>query len=199
MERTEQFRAKDLDEAMQMAVAMFKINEDKIFLSVLEETSEDMLVEALVDINLTLEGKRYLETILNSLGVEYQLETRTIGDKEIIFNIHSPENPLLIGSKGRTLDALQLLVRDMIQSYSEERIIVTLDIGDYREKRKHQLEVLATKTAKEVARTKIEVKLQHMNAYDRRIVHNKLTEWRDVITQSEGTGEERAIVIKPKN
>ena len=77
-------------------------------------------------------------------------------------------------------------------------IMVGLDIGGYRANRKRQLEVLATKTAKEVARTKIEVKLKPMNAYERKIIHEKLADWRDVYTESEGEGADRALVIKPK-
>ena len=63
----------------------------------------------------------------------------------------------------------------------------------------HQLEILATKTAKEVAKTKVEVKLKPMNSYERRVIHEKLSDWRDVYTESEGEGENRAIIIKPKN
>jgi spoIIIJ-associated protein len=57
---------------------------------------------------------------------------------------------------------------------------------------------LATKTAKTVARSRIEAKLQPMNAYERRIIHTKLSDWRDVSTVSEGEGPQRHLVIKPK-
>ena len=73
-----------------------------------------------------------------------------------------------------------------------------VDCGDYKNHRKHQLEVLATKTAKEVAKTKVAVKLNPMTSYERRIIHSKLAEWKDVYTESEGEGAERAIVIKPR-
>ncbi|MFI3328958.1 MAG: R3H domain-containing nucleic acid-binding protein [bacterium] len=200
MLRKEEFNAKDLDEAMDIAVSKFNISSEKIFLTVLEETEENMLVEALVDINLTLEGKRYIEAILNQFNIEYKLEAKSSLDEgEITYNIFSSENSLLIGFKGRTLEALQNLVRDLLRSYSGVHQIVTIDIGGYREKRRSQLEIVATKTAKEVARTKIEVKLDAMNSFERRIIHAKLSDWRDVITQSEGQGENRAIVIKPKN
>ena len=49
-----------------------------------------------------------------------------------------------------------------------------------------------------MARTRVEAKLQPMNAYERRIVHTKLSEWRDVTTISEGEGQNRHLVIKPK-
>jgi spoIIIJ-associated protein len=112
--------------------------------------------------------------------------------------IDSYENSLLIGVKGKTLEALQLLIRNLISVYSKENIVTTVDIGGYRSNRTHQLEILATKSAKEVVKTKAPLKLKPMNSYERRIIHEKLSEWRDVYTESEGEGENRAIVIKPK-
>ncbi|MFI3252691.1 MAG: RNA-binding cell elongation regulator Jag/EloR [bacterium] len=200
MLRKEEFRAKDMDAAMEIAVSMFNISSEKIFISVLEETAEDMLVEALVDINLVLEGKRYIDSILSNFGFDYSIEaSSTANEGEIFYNITSSENSLLIGFKGRTLDALQNLVRDLLKSYTQGKVLVTIDIGGYREKRKNQLEIVATKVAKEVAKTKIEVKLDPMNSFERRIVHAKLSDWRDVVTESEGNGDNRAIVIKPRN
>ena len=199
MQRKQEFICKDLDEGMNLAVAYFHLSEEKIFLNILEENDDNMKVEALVDINLALEGKKYLESILQAMGIEYQLEVRSLNNEtEIHYNIHSNENPLLIGVKGKTLEALQVLVRNLLQTYTKEMLVVNVDVGSYRENRKHQLEVLATKTAKEVAKTKVPVRLKPMSSYERRIIHNKLTEWRDVYTESEGEGTDRAIVIKPK-
>ena len=199
MQRKQEFICKNLDEGMEVAGAFFHLSPEKIFLNILDESDEEIKVEALIDINLALEGKRYLEAILQGMNVEYQLEVRSLNDeKEIYYNIHTNENPLLIGVKGKTLDALQTLVRNLLQTYTKENLVVNVDVGSYRENRKHQLEVLATKTAKEVAKTKVPVKLKPMSSYERRIIHNKLTEWRDVFTESEGEGTDRAIIIKPK-
>ena len=199
MQRKQEFICKNLDEGMELAVAFFHLSSEKIFLNILEENEDNMKVEALVDINLALEGKRYLESILQGMNIEYQLEVRSLNNEhEIYYNIHTNENPLLIGVKGKTLEALQVLVRNLLQTYTKELLVVNVDVGSYRENRKHQLEVLATKTAKEVAKTKVPVKLKPMSSYERRVIHNKLTEWRDVYTESEGEGTNRAIVIKPK-
>ena len=90
------------------------------------------------------------------------------------------------------------MLRNHLSTFVDEPLLITLDIGNYHENRKRQLEILATKTAKDVARSRIAVKLDPMNAFDRRIIHAKLSEWRDVETESEGEGEERAIIIRPK-
>ena len=199
MQKKQEFICKNLDEGMELAVKYFHLSEEKIFLNILEENETEMKVEALIDINLALEGKRYIESILQAMNIEYQLEVRSLNDEhEIYYNIHTNENPVLIGVKGKTLEALQTLIRNLLQTYTKDQLVVNVDIGDYREHRKHQLEVLSTKVAKEVVKTKVPVKLKPMSSYERRIIHNKLSEWRDVYTESEGEGSERAIVIKPK-
>ena len=200
MKKEIEIKAKTLEEAQEEAVKQLHISSDKIFINVLGELPDGLNCKAEVDINLTLEGKKYLEGILKSLGIGYQIEARSVkNEEEIHYMIDSYENSLLIGVKGKTLDALQTLVRNLISSYTKEHVIVSLDIGGYRANRAHQLEILATKTAKDVIRTKMPVKLQPMNSFERRIIHEKLSDWRDVYTESEGEGEERAIVIKPKN
>lgn len=197
MQKKIEIQASSLLEATQIAVAKLHVSEEKLFLNEIGENT----YEALLDVNLALEGRKYLESILNSMGIEqFNIEVRTIGqESEIYYVIDSSENPLLIGTKGHTLEALQTLIKNLIGSYTKDYIVVTLDIGSYRANRIHQLEILATKTAKSVAKTKIAVKLDPMNSFERRVIHEKLSDWRDVYTESEGEGEERAIVIKPKN
>lgn len=197
MQKKIEIQASSLLEATQIAVAKLHVSEEKLFLNEIGENT----YEALLDVNLALEGRKYLESILNSMGIEqFNIEVRTIGqESEIHYVIDSSENPLLIGTKGHTLEALQTLIKNLIGSYTKDYIVVTLDIGSYRANRIHQLEILATKKAKSVAKTKIAVKLDPMNSFERRVIHEKLSDWRDVYTESEGEGEERAIVIKPKN
>ena len=200
MQKKVEFIAKTQEDAISEAVKKLHISSDKIFINVLGELPEGLNCEALVDVNLTIEGKKYLEGILNALNIGYQIEARSVnGEEQIHYIIDSYENSLLIGVKGRTLEALQILLRNLISTYTRDHIVTTLDIGGYKSNRARQLEILATKTAKEVSKTKVAVKLQPMTSFERRIIHEKLSEWRDVYTESEGEGEERAIVIKPKN
>lgn len=199
MQKKFDFTAPSADLAMETAVQKLHIASDKIYVNVLGETAEGVNCEALIDVNLTLEGKKYLEGILKALGIGYQIEARSInGEEQIYYMIDSYENSLLIGVKGKTLEALQILLRNLISTYSKNHVITSLDVGGYKSNRARQLEILATKTAKEVVKTKVAVKLQPMNSYERRIIHEKLSDWRDVYTESEGEGENRAIVVKPK-
>ena len=200
MQKKIEIIANTIEDATKIAVSKLHVAEDKLFINEISSCEEGTVYEALLDVNLALEGRKYLENILRAMDVEYNIEVRTIGrEEEIHYVIDSPENPLLIGTKGKTLEALQVLLKNMIGTYNKNRMIITLDIGSYRSNRIHQLEILATKTAKSVAKTKIAVKLDPMNSFERHVIHEKLAEWRDVYTESEGTGEERAIVIKPKH
>ena len=199
MQKKFEFTAPSADKAMDAAVQKLHISSDKIYINVLGETADGVNCEALIDVNLTLEGKKYLEGILKALGIGYQIEARSInGEEQLYYMIDSYENSLLIGVKGKTLEAIQILLRNLIYTYTKEHIVVSVDVGGYKDNRAHQLEILATKSAKEVAKTKVAVKLAPMNSYERRIIHEKLADWRDVYTESEGEGENRAIVIKPK-
>lgn len=200
-----EFEAKTLQEAEKMAVEQLKIQKDKIKLTVLKEKKgllgfgTSATYEATPNVSLATEGKVYLENILKTMDIKTRMEVRTVSEgSEIHYHVESDENALLIGREGRTLLSLQFMLRNYLNLFVEDHLIVSLDIGNYHENRRKQLEILATKTAKEVAQTRVAVKLDPMNAFDRCIIHTKLSDWRDVITESEGEGEERALVIKPR-
>ncbi|MCR1809299.1 RNA-binding cell elongation regulator Jag/EloR [Haploplasma modicum] len=199
-----EIEAKNLNEAQKKAVQILRVPLEKITFEVIKEKKGILGIGssatylASLNLNLGLEGKEYLERIFSGLDIEVKMEMRSKNEgMEIYYTIKSDENALLIGRDGKTLKAIQYLLRNYLSMFSEEFVVVNLDIGNYNENRKKQLEIIATKTAKEVAKTKIEVKLDPMNSYERRIIHAKLAEWRDVTTTSVGEGEHRAIIIKP--
>ena len=196
--------ARTIEDAEKQAMDLLKLPLEKITLNVLKEKKSLLglktvtTYEALPNINLALEGKRFLEGIFNGLCIEIKMEMRSKDDGENIkYDIYSNENALLIGSEGKTLRSIQMLLREYLIKFTNKHIVINLDIGNYNQNRKKQLEILATKTAKDVARTKIEAVLEPMNSFERRIIHTKLSEWRDVKTESVGEGENRQIVIKP--
>ena len=199
-----EIEAKTIEEAEKKAMELLGLPLEKITLNVIKEKRGILGIrslttyEALPNINLALEGKRYLEGIFKELGIEVKMEMRVKDEgANIKYDIFSDENAILIGVEGRTLRALQMLLRNYLNTFTSKKTIINLDIGNYNQNRKKQLEILATKTAKEVARTNIEAKLEPMSSFERRIIHTKLAEWRDVYTESIGEGEHRQIIIKP--
>ena len=193
----------DLEEAYKEAEEALKATRDQIEFKVEKETkltSTIYHVSARININYPLKGLEYLKSILDALNINAMVEMRKKPTGDVKYVITSEENSLLIGKGGKTLEAIQILIRQVVnQDQEEEKYYVTVDCGGYKEQRLHQLEVLATKTAKEVAQTKVEAHLYPMNSFEIRIIHSKLSDWRDVYTESEGEDKERHIVIKPRN
>lgn len=198
-----EFEAKNEQEALVLAVEKLGIAQNKIALKITREkkslfSNGAALYEATPNINLVDEGQAYITSILEAFDADFKIDVKTENNEnEIYYAVQSDQNALLIGREGRTLLAMQFLLRQHLVSFTQTPVRIQLDIANYHENHRKQLEILATRTAKEVVKTGIQVKLDPMSPYDRRIVHAKLSEWRDVSTQSEGEGENRALIIKP--
>lgn len=197
-----EFEAKSLEDAKQIAVEEFRVSEEYIKINVLDEKKSFLKptsyrVEALFDVDVKELIYNYLTSILDAMEVEYSVDISN-NDNAITFKVETDNNPLLIGREGKTLGAFQFLAKQLTYIYDAEHVNVSIDVGGYKDTRILQLEILATKTAKEVARTKIEAKLSPMNSYERRIIHSKLAEWRDVVTESVGEEPKRCLVIRPR-
>lgn len=191
-----EFEAKTIEEGRRIAVEEFQVNAEYISIKVLEQRDESVRIEALMEDNLEKIIQDYLDKVLTVMDIKHSIEVRS-NDRGLTFRVETADNPRLIGRDGKTLAALQSMAKQISYVFSDEPQNITIDIGGYKEKRILQLEILATKTAKEVAKTKVEARLKPMNSYERRIVHAKLSEWRDVETESVGEEPNRYLVIKP--
>ena len=160
--------------------------------------SKKVEIDAITKDELHKEIKEYILKIVKNMGINAKIETKT-REETPIFNVIAPEVSILIGKNGRTIEALQNLTSQMINTNLKTYYRFIIDVNDYKSKRKSRLEKTAKYTAKEVAKTKIEAHLEPMNSYERRIIHNILTNSKDVITESEGEEPNRHVVIKPKN
>ena len=139
-----------------------------------------------------------METEITKLmGLTVNLEVRR-RDDNITIKIFSDHNAVLIGKNGYTVEALQTIIRQIIHNETKEYIGIVLDVENYKEKRVKNLEYLAKKVAREVAKTKVEAKLDSMNSYERRIVHSVLADDKYVYTESIGEEPNRCVVIKLK-
>ena len=143
------------------------------------------------------EIKNYLQEIIENMGLEVTFEINTKDDRTTI-KMYSNNNPILIGKNGQTLKDLETLAKQKIQNETGIYYKINLDVSNYKDKIKRNLERLAINTAKEVVKTKIPVALDNMTSYERRIIHNKLTDFKGIKTESEGEEPNRHIVIKPE-
>ena len=141
--------------------------------------------------------KDTLYDIAKYIGIDINLEVRKRED-QITIKMFSDNNNILIGKGGRTLMALQTYIKQLLYNTTQEKISFVLDVENYKEKRIKGIEYLAKKIAKEVANTRVDVTLDSMNSYERRIVHEALSKDRYVYTESIGEEPNRCVVIKYK-
>jgi len=141
--------------------------------------------------------KEFLGEILKNMGLDVTFEIR-LRDEQIIVKMYSDKNSILIGRNGQTLSALQTILRQAIFNKIETYPYIVLDVENYKDKKVMHLERLAKNIAREVAQTGKEVKLEKMTSYERRIVHNILSQNKKVYTISEGEEPNRHIVVKLK-
>ena len=112
--------------------------------------------------------------------------------------MYSDNNSILIGKDGKTLSALLTIVKQMLNTNYNINPKIILDVENYKENQEKRIERLAKKLAREVVKTKMEIKMDNMNSYERRIVHNILSNDKKVCTISEGEEPNRHVVIKLK-
>lgn len=159
--------------------------------------SKKIEIEVIEKREVVQEIKNYLTKLLKNLGFTANIEVKT---KENIptYTIYSNNDALLIGKNGKNLQALSIIVNQYIKKEIGEQYKFLIDINSYKEKHEKSLIRLAKNVAREVASTKIEAKMDSMNSYERRIIHNALTNNQKVYTESEGEEPNRYVVIKPK-
>ena len=141
--------------------------------------------------------KKYLNTLITDMGIEVTFESK-IREGQVTIKMYSNNNPILIGKNGQTLTALQNIVRQVVYKEIGLYPYIVLDVENYKDKQEKNIERLAKNIAREVEKTKVPAKLEKMNAYERRIVHNALTNFKNVYTESEGEEPNRYIVVYPK-
>lgn len=141
--------------------------------------------------------KSYIKEICRLMGITVDME---INEKEDIINVSlvSDNNPILIGKDGRTLNSIQILLRQTLKNNNKFNIKLSIDASNYRTKKVNRLERTIKDLAREVLKDRIEVKLEPMNSYERRIVHSVISEYKDLETESHGEEPNRYITIKYK-
>ena len=195
------YEGKTFEEAKEKALAELKQAEENLIIKVLEE--KNTLLKKYVKIEVVNYNdiidytKEVILELTKLMGLSVNLEVRR-RDENLTIKLFSDHNAVLIGKNGYTIQALQTLVRQIIFNEVNQNISIILDVENYKEKKLKSIEYLAKKTAREVAKTKVEAKLDSMNSYERRAVHNILSDDKYVYTESIGEEPNRCVVIKPK-
>lgn len=192
-----------MDDIIVAAQNHFHHDRQHLTIHVLEEKKGIFGIGAYVKAEVTLnlnpieEGKKYLLQLLSDLCLEGTVEVDS-AQHSITFNIDSNNNGMIIGREGKTLQAIQTLTSQVVNQYTKSHLKVLVDINGYQQQHNKKIEYFACKIAKEVTQTKIDAKLDPMNAYDRRLIHQALSDWKHIQTVSEGADPNRYIMIKYK-
>ena len=141
----------------------------------------------------------YLKSIILGLGMEKCEIEVYADDEEISFELDCGDDyGIVIGRRGETLDAIQYLVRMVANKGISGYKRVSVNVGNYREKRADVLVSLAKRTAARAVKSGRNITLEPMNPYERRIIHSALQDDKFVYTKSEGEDPFRHVVVLPK-
>ncbi len=195
------FEGKNIEQLILKAIKELDVKDDELIYKITEESSgllkkKKYILNVILKTDVLEFSKKYVKTLVESMGLEVEIESKRM-DKYILIKIKSNNNSILIGKNGRTLNSIQTLVKQAI--YKETGIFtnIIIDVENYKEKHEKNIEYLAKKLAKEVSQINIEIKMDPMNSYERRIVHEVLKNFKGIKTESEGEEPNRYVVIKP--
>lgn len=201
MLKINEYEGKTLEEAKLKALEELNANENELYIIDNEvETgkifkSTKHIIKVIEKVNFKDYLKEVIKEISENLKIDMNSEIRFDED---IYNvvIISSNNALLIGKEGKTLEALQLLIRQIVKNKTGLNLKINLDIANYKNNKVKTLEREIKKIAREVQKTKIEASLDPMNSYERRIIHNMVNNMPNLETESVGEDKMRHIIIR---
>lgn len=195
------FIGKTYEEALNKAKIDLQELEENLIIKTKEEKKTLLSKKVEIEVVEKREVKEYLKRIIKStlkdMGLDVEIEI-SINNDVPTYRLFSTNDALLIGKDGKNLKALTIVINQMLKKEIDTSYKFLIDVSDYQQRTDKHIENLARKLAREVKETKIEVKMDKMNSYQRRIVHNALSNNRYVYTESVGEEPNRCVVIKPR-
>ena len=197
-----EFSGKTREEALEAAINELNVKEEDLIITEKEVKGglfkgKKVVLEVIVAKDITDFVKESLKNITKAMGIEVNIESK-VRDEMLTVSLYSENNNILIGKNGRTIDALSTIIKQMVTNETGKPFKFNLDVADYKLKQQKRIESVAKRVAREVKISKIEAKLDPMNSYERRIIHNILNDNKYVYTESEGEEPNRYVVIKPR-
>lgn len=137
----------------------------------------------------------FMKGLLEHMGSDAVPVATKSGDDTYSVELQGNSLGMLIGRRGDTLDAIQHITNYAVNHGQGKRVRINVDAENYRKKREESLERLANKVAGKVVRSRRNITLEPMNAYERHVIHAALQDYPDVTTYSTGTEPGRRIVV----
>ena len=142
-------------------------------------------------------AKSYLAEIVKGLDVKDAKIDATYEEGVVTIDLECDDYGIIIGRRGETLDSIQYLLSLAMKKNSNGYVRVSINVGNYREKRNETLRHLAEKNSNYVLRTGRRYTFEPMNPYERRIIHTTVQEIEGVESRSVGYNQDRRVVIEP--
>jgi len=137
----------------------------------------------------------YLEGLFTRMGIEDVAMDITLEKDTVAIQITGDNANLLMKNRGEGVDALQLILSLIVNKEDGDYYKVSFNVNDYKEKTRNRLEALALKTAGQVVKNRRKTTLPPMTSFQRRIIHSKLQDYKDVTTYSVGEDPNRRVVV----
>lgn len=144
-------------------------------------------------------ARQILEDLIRFMGFEATIGQKGVGDKVILSIEAGEDSSILIGKRGKNLNALQYVVNRICGKMNDGAKPVTIDIEGYRQRRKESLEAMARRLAAKAKSAHREMETEPLPASDRRLIHMALKDDREIQTQSSGDGPYKNVIIKPRS
>ncbi len=141
--------------------------------------------------------KEFINTLKEKFNIEINEEIM-VRDNNFNVMLVSNNNPILIGKEGKTIEAIQVILNQYIKKQLEVDIKIYVDASNYKGKKLKNFEYEIKSIAKSVLKTHVDVKLDPMNSYNRRIVHNIVSNFPNLTSLSEGEEPNRFVTISYK-
>lgn len=201
-----EIEARTTEEAIQKACEHLHLSQEDLDIEVLESRSAGIFglvgnkkarirVKIKADSSM-LVAQETLERIISLMSLDSKVTAEKKGD-DIVLNMEGNNAGILIGYKGRTLEALEYIVNRAVNKVAENRVRVILDSENYRQRKEESLRRLALKMSEQAKKTRKTATINAINPHDRRIVHLALKGDPHVQTKSDGEGLLKKVHIIP--
>ena len=154
-------------------------------------------VRAFIKIGPADTAAQFVKDVLNAMDIDSVEVKVTEEEQGAVIDLEGEEVGSIIGRRGETLDALQYLTGLVANHVDNSYYKITINTGNYREKREKTLEILGRKLAFKAVKTGMKTSLEPMNPYERRVIHTAVQKVNGATSWSEGENLQRHVVIGP--
>lgn len=195
------YEGKTLEEAVELACNDKKVEKENLVYFVVEENPGGLfgigaktIIEAFCQKDVQEFIKNYLENYFTNLGVNCDVFI-DYKDNCNRVRLDCENNAIIIGKAGKTLQSINTVVKAAASAEFKRRINVLIDVNNYKEERYEKLKEMVARIAKTVQKTKVSARLGQMSNDERKIIHQYLSTFPHIRTESEGEGAERRLKI----